>query len=369
MKLIHCADLHLDARMRTHLTAEQAKERKAELLETFARMVRYGADEGVKAILIAGDLFDTTRISAHARNFVADTIRSYEDITFFYLRGNHDSDGFLESLDTIPENLKLFSTEWTRYTVEEDGQQVTICGVELTEGDENRLFHSLLLQPSETNIVMLHGQISEYAGKENAEIVDLSALKNKNIQYLALGHVHEYQSGPLAPAGTYCYSGCLEGRGFDECGTKGFVLLEISEGLQAEITSTFVPFAYRTLYDVPVDMTDVFTSAQACERVEEVLSESPCRPMDLVKVTLTGSVEYDSEISIEQIEQRFAGRYYLFRVKNETHLKVDYETFRADASLKGEFVRLVAEQDLPEETKAAIIRCGIQALYGEEIAL
>ena len=41
MKLIHCADLHLDSKMNRYLTTEQAKERNAELLHTFRRMVSY----------------------------------------------------------------------------------------------------------------------------------------------------------------------------------------------------------------------------------------------------------------------------------------------------------------------------------------
>ena len=53
------------------------------------------------------------------------------------------------------------------------------------------------------------------------------ALKNKNIDYLALGHIHGYKEAPLDGRGKYCYPGCLEGRGFDECGKKGFVLLNI----------------------------------------------------------------------------------------------------------------------------------------------
>ena len=52
----------------------------------------------------------------------------------------------------------------------------------------------------------------------------------------------------------YCYSGCLEGRGFDECGQKGFVVLDIDdEKLTAGFS--FVPFAYRSLYTLYVDVT------------------------------------------------------------------------------------------------------------------
>ena len=58
MKIIHCADLHLDSNMTSNLTSEKARERKRELLLTFHRMIQYAADNDVRAILISGDLFD-----------------------------------------------------------------------------------------------------------------------------------------------------------------------------------------------------------------------------------------------------------------------------------------------------------------------
>lgn len=56
MRLIHCADIHLDSRMNANLSKEKAKERRTELLHTFRRMVEYARTEGIEAILIAGDL-------------------------------------------------------------------------------------------------------------------------------------------------------------------------------------------------------------------------------------------------------------------------------------------------------------------------
>ena len=41
MKIIHCADLHLDSQMTANLTKEQARERKREIIRTFTRMVEY----------------------------------------------------------------------------------------------------------------------------------------------------------------------------------------------------------------------------------------------------------------------------------------------------------------------------------------
>ena len=77
MKIIHCADLHLDSQMTANLTKEQARERKREIIRTFTRMVEYAEKTGVRLIMISGDLFDTrngtrlpsTRISCPACTF------------------------------------------------------------------------------------------------------------------------------------------------------------------------------------------------------------------------------------------------------------------------------------------------------------
>ena len=85
MKIIHCADIHLDSKMSANLTKEKARERKTELLTTFQNMVAYGAEQGVAAIIIAGDLFDTKNVSATARNVVKDLIQGHPQIAFYYL--------------------------------------------------------------------------------------------------------------------------------------------------------------------------------------------------------------------------------------------------------------------------------------------
>ena len=38
MKIIHCADIHLDSKMSANMTKEKARERKTELLTTFQNM-------------------------------------------------------------------------------------------------------------------------------------------------------------------------------------------------------------------------------------------------------------------------------------------------------------------------------------------
>ena len=105
MKIIHCADLHLDSQFRFLDDPEKRRERKSELLKAFEDMVSYGASIGASAIIIAGDLFDSNKISAAARNSVLGAVSNNPSIEFFYLKGNHDKNDFLSELDDVPANL------------------------------------------------------------------------------------------------------------------------------------------------------------------------------------------------------------------------------------------------------------------------
>lgn len=55
MKLIHCADIHLDSALATSLTRQEARRRNDELFETFIKMMDYAQREKVRAVLVAGD--------------------------------------------------------------------------------------------------------------------------------------------------------------------------------------------------------------------------------------------------------------------------------------------------------------------------
>ncbi len=362
MKLIHCADLHLDSKMTANLDKDHAKERKAELLAAYERMVDYAVQHGILGILIAGDMFDTKHILATTRNTVLASIQNHPDITFFYLQGNHDHDNFLSGLEELPQNLKLFDQTWTSYQI----GNVMIWGIELNRENTGSAYYDLVLDQRKCNIVMLHGQEMEGAAKDKAEIINIKALRNKGIDYLALGHIHGYKYERLDARGSYCYSGCLEGRGFDECGEHGFVVLDIEEA--GTITHEFIPFASRRLYTVEVDVSDCMTTAQMVEKTELQIKEEGCTQADLLKIVLCGESDVECEKDIEYIKSRFKNLFYFVKVADETMLKINPDHYLLDESLKGEYVRTVmADETLSQDEKANVIRYGLQAIAGEEI--
>lgn len=365
MKIIHCADLHLDSKMQTNLTKEQAKERKAEILETFLAMVDYASENDVSAILIAGDMFDTKRITARTGNVVKEAIINNPNIIFYYLKGNHDIVGFIDDMGELPSNLKLFGSEWISYCPEE-GCNIRITGVELNADNSSKIYSSLVLDTDCINIVMLHGQEAQ-SRTDKTECIDLRALRNKGIDYLALGHIHSYKQEKLDARGVYCYPGCLEGRGFDECGEHGFVLLDIDEKRRT-VSPSFIPMAFRRFYCFSADISDCMTTSEIERRVREMLAAERFEETDLIKLVLKGSVDVECEKDLHYLAKRLENVCFFLKIEDKSDYKVDYDSFVYDESLKGEFVRTVlADDTLGDEEKATIVRYGIQALKGEKI--
>lgn len=363
MKLIHTADLHLDSKMESNLDAGQARERRLELLDTFGRMADYAAAEGVAAILLAGDLFDKIHIRKSAKRRVLEEIRTHPQVDFLYLRGNHDNSDFLADVleKGKPKNLKTFQgSSWTSY----EYNDVVVTGRELSDENYKSASVNLILDESKLNIVMLHGQESDYVDRNRANILQLGEFKNKFIDYLALGHVHSYRTERLDDRGIYCYPGCLEGRSFEECGSKGFVLLTIDEESK-KLNHKFIPFAKRRFCEISVEVTESMDMQEILSAVRRALRDVDRR--DLVRVVLFGVRAIDFDVDCVEIDRIFQNEFYFFKIIDRTRIRVHYESFATDRSLKGEFVSLLQNESIPEDERSAIIDLGMKALLGEDL--
>ncbi len=356
MKFIHCGDIHLDSKMEANLSSQKARERKNEILNTFERMVDFAKNEKIKGIIIAGDMFDSPRLLTLTKSRLLNLIKKNKEIDFLYLAGNHDI-SFISQLEEMPENLKVFGKSWTSF----DYCDVKITGAILNKENSDMLYQSLNLKEDDTNIVVLHGQIAKYNSAANAEILNLTKLKNKFIDYLALGHIHYYLKEKLDKRGEYCYCGCLEGRGFDECGDKGFVLLDINNG---RVESEFIPFAKRRLVEVEIDITGFDNWFDIEDDIIEKLKVIDKE--NLVKVTLIGGYNLKLEKHISMLEKKLEN-FYFAKVKDNSSLKVELGDIENDLSLRGEFLRNVLNSDLSEKEKELTILTGLKALSGEEI--
>lgn len=378
MKIIHCADVHLDSAFTAHFDRDRARQRKKEVFSTFRRMMIYAEQNDICAVIIAGDLFDADTVSSGTIDAVFDEIGRHKGVDVYYLRGNHDPGTSIWGAIRTPDNLHMFDDNWSYYLLNNDTDDVrteksniVLAGVVMNAENCNSLYSELDLRESDFNIVTLHGQEREYGEAHSPEDICMERLRDQYIDYLALGHIHKSKKARLDHRGIYCYPGCLEGRGFDECGQHGFVVLDIDEDTR-RCSAEFVPFAYRVLYDLDINISEIESGEELDSVIEDqiytyIYSEKDRVGKDIARITLRGEIGADNEVSTDYIQKEFKDMFYYLEIRNMTDTCVDINQYMRDATLKGEFVRMVMQQDIPEEDKIFIIRAGLKALAGEEI--
>ena len=154
------------------------------------------------------------------------------------------------------------------------------------------------------------------------------------------------------------------GRGFDECGVKGYVLVEVTN---SRVSHRFVPYAPRTLHEVRCDVSGCASQLDFETAARAATSKIP--QGDLVRLSLTGDLSPDCAPDLRQLEQALAGSFRFLRLRDETHLKIDPAAYENDISLKGEFIRHVLASGLDAGERERVIACGLRALRGEELDL
>jgi len=337
MKILHTADLHLGA-INRKLNASQRKVVLSEQLKICSDLFSYAKDNGIDALLICGDLFHTSEISAKIERVFFNAVQDFSK-PVIYISGNHDEE---KAIFSYPENFIILKGS------------VRLDGVVISDGSNLQT-----LQKEDKNIVVMHGDIFSRGN----DYIDIKSLKGDFVDYLALGHLHSYCERDFG-RGNAVYCGTLQGNGFDECGDKGFVVLDTITMLHH-----FVPFAFRRYKIVDVDISGQNKFNEIVQNVEYALNDISTN--DLVRVVLKGSYEENSEKYLHLIEEKFKARYFYFELRDESQIKIDFEKLKAEKlSFKAELLSLIMQDDtLSDSEKTQISQISIEALRGDDLSL
>lgn len=356
MKFIHCADLHIDSKIEK-LSPDKSAIRREEVLNAFERMVDFAVENKVSAVIISGDMFDVQKITKRSLNRILSAINKASSMDFLYLCGNHDQLTQAFNKD-MPSNFKMFSNEFTAFRY----ANVVIGGIDVSNNASNSIYDQINFEKNDFNILCMHGQIADFKSKETVDIISLPLLRDKNIDYLALGHYHTYSTGRIDQRGIFAYSGCLEGRGFDELGDKGFILIDTEKDDYIE----FVKFSKRSYNIFNFNLSEYLDYPYARSELLSLLPNTFSKE-DIVRVVLKGEIDANFYIDHRELENRLGEYFFYAEVEDKTVLSIKEEDYLLDKTAKGEFLRLVWESDLSQEEKKKIISCGLNALRGEEL--
>lgn len=230
MKLLHAADFHLDSPFQGFAPEQQAVLRKAALELPFA-VARLCREKGCQLLLLSGDLFDGpyTRKSYEA---LASALEE-ASLPVVISPGNHDHVGknspWLQ--ERWPENVHIF-TQPALESFSLPELDCRIYGAGYTAMDCPPLLEHFKAAGKECfHIGVLHGDPTNPDSPYCP--ITRSQVEKSGLTYLALGHIHK--GGSFRAGNTLCaWPGCPMGRGYDEPGQKGVLLVDLGATSQAE---------------------------------------------------------------------------------------------------------------------------------------
>ena len=358
MKFIHCADLHIDSKIE-RLPKDKSIIRREEVLNSFERLCDYAVKSQITAVIISGDMFDGKTPLKRSVDRVLHAISNANSVDFLYLNGNHDGSSYIfENVDNLPLNLKIFGEGFNKFRY----GNVVVGALNSNEVITKSSYDLIDFNKEDFNILSMHGQVADYKGKQTSEVISLPQLRDKNIDYLALGHYHTFSVGEIDDRGIYAYSGCLDGRGFDEVGAKGFALIDTENKERL----SFIEFSTRQYQVFNFNVSEFSDWLTAREQlISQIKGKIDAK--NLVKVVLTGEHDTSFYIDVNELSNTLNNYFFFAKISDETFLKITQDDYLNDKTVRGEFVRLVWESDLSPEQKKTIISYGLSAIKGEEL--
>lgn len=371
IKIVHCADIHFDTPFKD-VDERQSKINKEELKEVFCNIINLCKSNRVDILLLAGDIFDNLTLEKETLYFLEKSFRDIEDTRVFISPGNHDPymvNSFYK-LIKWPENVYVFSKGLECVFIEE--LNLNVWGAAFTERyvKESMLKGFVHESFGEINIMVIHGELSSGVSNEYNPIT-IEEIRNSGMNYIALGHRHNYSGINREDKTYYAYCGCPQGRGFDEVGEKGIIYGEIGNEFSK---FNFIKMCKRQYKEMRIDISDVETYQDLTNLIKDKI-EKEDREKNFYKVILIGEVSnefcIDEKLIINYLEKDF----YSIKVVDKTRAKVDIEEIVKGYSVRSIFVKkllLKLEESTSDEEKEMIekaLKLGLNALAEGEVKL
>ena len=207
--LVHTSDCHL------------ARDEGGPAQLAFEAVVSLAIARRADVLLIAGDLFDHSRVGPEIVSWVADQLNRFPGPVVL-LVGNHDC---LDDLSVHHRHdLRELCDRLIRLD-DPEGSSVDIAGTDITVWGRGMVEHAPQFQPlanapvgqgDRWSVIAAHGLVDAEAGRSSPMTFD--ELGDLTADYVALGHIHVHtvvrESPPIRYSGsTYAHgvgrSGCL----------------------------------------------------------------------------------------------------------------------------------------------------------------
>lgn len=351
IKILHSADWHLDSPLLFRDPAQSRKLRQA-MSRIPGEIVALCKEHGCHMMLLSGDLFDGA-YAADTLNILRSALEEAA-VPVFITPGNHDYVGNDSPwlAERWPENVHIF-THPVIESVSLEALDCHVYGAGFTGMDCAGLLADFTPMHTERYAVgILHGDPTQVSSPYNP--ITTEQVKQSGLDYLALGHIHKGDS--FRAGKTLCaWPGCPMGRGYDEQGDKGVLIVTLDDTATAE----FVPLNMPRFFDLEIAATQPLSSVLP-----------PVGNEDFYRITFTGPSE---PLDLDAIKAEYA-RFPNLELRDRTTAPVDIWGSADEDTFEGMYFKRLrdaldaADPDTGRQLRLAA-QISRQLLDGQEVVL
>jgi exonuclease SbcD len=356
MRLLHFADLHLDAPF-AWARPEVARLRRRNRRETLTRILLLAEQERVDGILSAGDLFEHERFTPDTVTFLRESF-ARTDIPIYLAPGNHDwySPRSPYALVEWSPNVHLFAEAQLTPIGLADG--LTLWGAaHRAPAGTGGFFADFRADRGGVHLALAHASEKsalpfQESGKEPHSPFEAAELEAAGIAHAFVGHYHVARDRER-----YTYPGNPDPLEFGESEGRGVVLASVAD--DGTVTRDRRTVAVSQVHDLTLTL-------DGCHHLDDVRQRIAMEIAPLsgsVRVTLTGEVPAELPIdarALTQLGEHLDG----FVVRAAGLLpSYDLEAIHAEATVRGQFARDTLDI-LDEERRRRVLITGLRALEG-----
>lgn len=285
MRIIHSADWQI-GKVFKQFGAKEETLRQARL-SAIERLGVHARENGVRHVLVAGDVYDSEAPSAHTLRTPIERMKTFGDVHWHLLPGNHDPhrpEGVWDRVAQlgVPENIHLHLSP-TPATLDENAALLPAPLLRKSEFDDiTEWMDAAPTPPGALRIGLAHGSVVDFgSGGEACNPIDPARAAKAHLDYLALGDWHR----TLQIGSKTWYAGTLEPdrSGGQEQGTA--LLVDIAgPGAPPSITR-LVTGTYRW-----ITRSERIDDEEACADLDRRLREEPDLSRLLLRLKLEGSL-------------------------------------------------------------------------------
>ena len=378
-RLLHTADLHLDRAFAVHgCHGELARRRRSGLRDALTRIGEHAYAARCDAVTIAGDLYEHERAGVDTERFLASTFASWRPLRVFIAPGNHDAllPGSLYRRIQWPDNVHVFDTSELTPVPLEDG--LTLWGLAHREPVwMGNPLDAGAAEPrrSGVNVALFHG--AELGSRPDGKSIHgpfrAAQVRERGFDLALCGHYHRRRIDDVSGL---VYPGSPEPLTFDETGSRGPVLAEVSG--DGAVRCTPADTNRWTAVILACDVSGCVSTSDVGSAVARVsgAAAAPNPERTLVRLDLTGTVDCRVSVDLASVEAEARDRtgVAMLQVRDLTTPEIDLDAAAAERSARGAFIRAVREAregagDREQAVLDDALRYGLEALAGAEVGL